>query len=55
MPGINVIPTSGGVELDVRFITRAYERHATRQRLSHAIIELMHGKRGEPASGTDAA
>jgi small-conductance mechanosensitive channel len=55
VPGINVVPTAGGVELDVRFITRAYERHGTRRRLSHAIVELMHGRRNEPGPGADAA
>ncbi len=43
-PGVNVIPTSAGVEVNVRYITRAFERHDTRQRLYHAIVELMHGK-----------
>jgi small-conductance mechanosensitive channel len=55
VPGINVVPTASGVELDVRFITRAYERHATRRRLSHAIVELMHGRRDEHGPGADAA
>ncbi|BDG08550.1 mechanosensitive ion channel domain-containing protein [Anaeromyxobacter paludicola] len=44
-PGINVIPTSSGVEVDVRYITRAFERHDSRRRLYDAIIALMHGKR----------
>ncbi len=55
VPGINVVPTAGGVELDVRFITRAYERHATRRRLSHAIVELMHGRRSGASPGESAA
>jgi len=45
VPGINVIPTAAGVQLDVRYITRAHERHETRRRLSHAVVQLMHGKR----------
>ena len=44
-PGINVVPTSTGVEIDVRYITRAFERHETRRRLYQAVIELLHGKR----------
>ena len=44
-PGINVIPTSSGVEVDVRYITRAFERHEARRRLYQAIVALMHGKR----------
>jgi small-conductance mechanosensitive channel len=51
IPGVSVVPTAGGVELDVRYITRAYERHATRRRLNHAVVELMHGKRPERAAG----
>ncbi len=49
VPGVNVVPTGGGVELDVRFITRAYERHDTRRRINQAVVELMHGKRDERA------
>lgn len=45
MPGINVVPTGGGVEVRVRYITRAYERHETRKRLNEAVIELLHGRR----------
>jgi small-conductance mechanosensitive channel len=45
MPGINVQPTGSGIEVRVRYITRAYERHETRRRLYEAIIGLMHGRR----------
>lgn len=45
VPGINVRPTGGGVELRVRYITRAYERHETRKRLYEAVVGMMHGKR----------
>lgn len=45
VPGINVTPTAHGVQLDVRYVTRAHERHDTRRRLSHAVVQLMHGKR----------
>ncbi len=47
VPGINVVPSSGGVEIQARYITRAYERHETRRRLYHAVVELLHGKRPE--------
>jgi hypothetical protein len=40
-----VQPSGGGVEVRVRYITRAYERHATRKRLYASVLELMHGKR----------
>jgi small-conductance mechanosensitive channel len=44
-PGINVQPTAAGIEVRVRYITRAYERHDARKRLYEAVVELMHGKR----------
>ncbi len=44
-PGINIVPTGAGIEVHVRYITRAYERHEARKRLYEAVIELMHGKR----------
>jgi len=44
-PGINVVPTGAGVELRVRYITRAYERHQARKRMYEAVVEMMHGKR----------
>jgi len=46
-PAINVRPTGSGVEVRVRYITRAYERHETRQRLYQAVVALMQGKREE--------
>jgi small-conductance mechanosensitive channel len=44
-PAINVRPTGSGVEVRLRYITRAYERHETRKKLNEAVVELMHGKR----------
>lgn len=43
-PAINLRPTAAGVEVRVRYITRAHERYATRTRLNHAIVRLLHGK-----------
>ena len=51
-PGLNVVPTANGVEIRVRYITRAFERHETRQRLNQAVVELMHGPRGEAGGST---
>jgi len=45
LPGINVQPTAAGIEIRVRYITRAYERHEARKRLYEAIVGMMHGKR----------
>lgn len=46
-PAINVRPSGSGVEVRVRYITRAYERHETRKRLYEAVVDLMHGKGAE--------
>ncbi|MGA8617842.1 MAG: mechanosensitive ion channel domain-containing protein [Candidatus Sulfotelmatobacter sp.] len=45
-PAINVRPMGSGVEVRVRYITRAYERHETRKRLYEAVVAMM---RAEPA------
>jgi small-conductance mechanosensitive channel len=44
-PGINVVPTAAGIEVHVRYITRAYERHDARKRMYEAVVEMMHGRR----------
>jgi small-conductance mechanosensitive channel len=51
-PSLNLVPSQNGVEIRVRYITRANERHDTRHRLNQAVVELMHGPRGE-AGATD--
>ncbi|HEY3972865.1 MAG TPA: mechanosensitive ion channel domain-containing protein [Candidatus Sulfotelmatobacter sp.] len=45
VPGINVQPTAAGIEVHVRYITRANERHESRKRLYEAVVEMMHGRR----------
>jgi small-conductance mechanosensitive channel len=45
-PAINLRPTGSGVEVHVRYITRANERYATRTRLYQEIVRVLHG-RGE--------
>jgi small-conductance mechanosensitive channel len=47
VPGLQVVPTSSGIEVHVRYITRAYERHEIRKGLYQAVLELMHGRRPE--------
>lgn len=53
-PGINVRPTSNGIEVRVRYITRACQRHADQRGLYQAVVELMYGKRPEDAAPTGA-
>ena len=45
VPGINVVPTAAGIEVHVRYITRANERHEARKRMYEAVVEMMHGRR----------
>ncbi len=45
VPGINVLPTAAGIEVRVRYITRAFERHESRKRLYEAVVAMMHGRR----------
>jgi small-conductance mechanosensitive channel len=55
VPGIHVVPTGNGIEVMVRYITRANERHESRRRLYQAVLELMHGKRETEARAADLA
>jgi small-conductance mechanosensitive channel len=45
VPGINVVPTAAGIEVHVRYITRANERHESRKRMYEAVVAMMHGRR----------
>jgi small-conductance mechanosensitive channel len=44
-PAINVFPSGDAVEVRVRYITRAYERHEMRKRLYEGVVKLMHESR----------
>lgn len=44
-PSLTVRPTALGVNVVLRYITRANERHETRARLYRAIVELLHKKK----------
>ncbi len=54
-PAINVKPTNAGVNITVRYITRAQQRFEMRSRLYRAIVELLHGKRASQAVTSDTA
>ncbi|HXY51554.1 MAG TPA: mechanosensitive ion channel family protein [Terriglobales bacterium] len=51
-PSVNLRPTGSGVEIHVRYITRAYERQAMRARLYADIVELLHQKTTPHAAGS---
>jgi len=53
-PAINVKPTSMGVNISVRYITRAHERFEMRSRLYSAIVELLHTKGARQEAKPDA-
>jgi small-conductance mechanosensitive channel len=46
-PAINLRPTPLGVEVHVRYITRAHERYATRTMLYQKIVALLHQTQSE--------
>jgi small-conductance mechanosensitive channel len=46
-PAINLKPVSGGVEIAVRYITRANERYAMRSKLYQAAVTLISKKGGQ--------
>lgn len=47
-PAINLRPTTAGVEVHVRYITRANERYATRAHLYQVLVDLLHrGRKDE--------
>jgi small-conductance mechanosensitive channel len=55
VPVIMVRPTSLGVNVIVRYITRAHERHEQRSRLFHQIVSLLRGGAAPTLSLKDPA
>jgi small-conductance mechanosensitive channel len=59
VPSINVRPTTSGIELVVRYITRAHERYDVRARLYQAVVDLLQRKpvqaaaAGQPSATSD--
>jgi small-conductance mechanosensitive channel len=49
-PAVNLRPTTSGVEVHIRYITRANERYATRTRLYQDLVGLLRGRGVEPSS-----
>jgi small-conductance mechanosensitive channel len=47
-PGVNVKPVVGGVEIAVRYITRANERYLVRSKLYQQAVDLLGSKPLEP-------
>jgi small-conductance mechanosensitive channel len=53
-PAVSLRPTSAGIEVHVRYITRAGERHAMKTSLYQALVELLHGRQGDPPAAASA-
>jgi small-conductance mechanosensitive channel len=54
-PAINVKPVIGGVEIAVRYVTRANERYQLRAKLYQAAVDLLGGKNVHVAPAPAAA
>ncbi len=55
-PAVSLRPTSSGIEVHVRYITRAGERHAMKTRLYQALVELLHRRDdASPAASAQVA
>jgi len=54
-PTVNLRPTSAGVEVHVRYISRAKERSALRARLNQALVELLHHRGADEKQRMSAA
>jgi small-conductance mechanosensitive channel len=52
VPSINVRPSSQGIEIVIRYITRAHERYEVRARLHQAIVDMLHRKHVQAAAST---
>ena len=53
-PAISLRPTASGIEVHVRYITRAGERYAMRTRLYQALVELLHRRQDDQAAAASA-
>jgi len=54
-PAVDLRPTAAGVEVHVRYITRANERYAVRTRLSQALVQLLHHRLADEKVTVSAA
>jgi small-conductance mechanosensitive channel len=47
-PAINIKPVIGGIQVDVRYITRAHERYQIRAKLNQIMVDLLGPKGATP-------
>ncbi|HMH06320.1 MAG TPA: mechanosensitive ion channel domain-containing protein, partial [Terriglobales bacterium] len=53
-PEISLRPTTSGIEVHVRYITRAGERHSMRTRLYQALVDLLHSRPADQVAAASA-
>ena len=53
-PEISLRPTASGIEVHVRYITRASERHTMRTRLYQALVDLLHTRPQDQVAAASA-
>jgi len=51
---ISLRPNGSGIEVHVRHITRAGERHTMRMRLYQALVDLLHSRPADQAAAVSA-
>jgi hypothetical protein len=49
---MSIKPSGGGVDVRVRYLTRANERHETRAKLYRDVVDLLHGDAAATAPET---
>lgn len=55
-PAVSLRPTGSGIDVHVRYITRAGQRHAMKTRLYQALVELLHRRDdASPAASAQVA
>ncbi len=54
-PSVNLRPAASGVDLVVRYVTRAAERFEMRNRLFKRVVDVLHSPSALPSGGEDPA
>jgi small-conductance mechanosensitive channel len=54
-PSMSVRPTGSGVDVRIRYLTRANERHAVRAKLYRAVLDMMHSAKGSETPAPNPA
>jgi hypothetical protein len=52
-PSVDMRPAASGIDILVRYVTRAGDRFEMRNKLYQTVIELLHKREGAEAVGTE--